>query len=578
MTSQPNAFLQALFIEFQNWRVKEFPEYATTAEVHEHNDRLETLSLERFKIRKQKCNEFLAQLNTIKRETLINPDQASYDILEDYLRAYIEGYKWRYYSACNPVIFLENIHVSFKSFLIEATPFLEKKDFLNYAQRLRCIPNQVSEQIALMKEAISNQTTLHRVSVEKVPEQLAGIVKEKMELNLFYSPCRNNIEAIEEDKERTEICNLIKSVIIEEVNPALVKLRIFLEDEYIHATRKDVGVCSLPNGIEFYKACLRWHLSDDILPEDVHQRGLDEVSRIRNCFQDVMNRTNFNGNLKDFFSNLRQDKSHYYTNKDDLLVEYKDILQKRINPRLEMFFTNAPKNFCDIRPMPFDGPLGFYNPPARDGSRPGVFQVNLTHPEMITRFGMPSLTLHEANPGHHMQASHALHLSIPSFRKKIDFRNLYSAPMLFPVYTAYSEGWAMYAEDLGVEMNVYETQYEMVGKLTDEMYRACRLVVDTGLHYFGWSKEKAMEYMSTNCMMPLHKIENEVNRYITWPGQACGYKIGQMKMKELRARAEKQLGPEFDIKEFHDTILNMPSVPLRLLDKHVDQWIKEKRS
>ena len=315
-------------------------------------------------------------------------------------------------------------------------------------------------------------------------------------------------------------------------------------------------------------------MSIDVAPEDVHEKGLNEVSRLRSSMAEVMNKVNFAGSIQQFFDELRKNKQFYHTQESDLLQEYEQIIEKRIKPKINQMFHKLPAVDCSVRSMPNDGPLGFYNPPTEDGSRSGEFLVNLTHPCLIPRFGMLSLSLHEVNPGHHTQSCYAQQLPLPRFRKKIDYRNIYSSPMLFPVYTAYCEGWAMYAEDLGIEMGVYSTPYEVFGKLTDEMYRACRLVVDTGLHYFGWSKERAIDYMAENCMMTTHKIENEIDRYITWPGQACSYKIGQMKIQELRKLVEHELGSQFDIRVFHDMILNMSSVPLNILDKHIKKWIE----
>ena len=569
--SSSSISLKDLTEQFQNWRYKEFPEYATDLNIH--NDRLQTLTLDKFDGLKLKCEAFLEQLLQINRDDLTSSDQASFDVLNDFLTTYISGYKWRYYSACNPVVFLENVHINFKSFIINATPFLVEKDFLNYIQRIKCIPQQILEQIDLMKEAISHKTTLHRLSVEKVPGQLDNVIGQDVETNLFYEPCVKYIKLVEGEEKRKSICSTIKSVIKNEINPAFAKLREFLEFEYIPACREHYGVGSLFNGKEYYKACLKWHLSADISPEEVHQRGIDEVLRLQKSFKDVMKQVDFRGSLSEFFLSLRQG-SFYRTSDVEILREYKEILENRINPKISSFFHDPPIHGCDVRSMPFDGPLGYYNPPSRDGSSHGVFQVNLTKPETIPTFSMPVLTLHETNPGHHLQASHALQLPIPCFRKKIDFRNIYSAPMLFPVYTAYLEGWAMYAEDLGMEMRVYETPYEVLGKYFDEMYRACRLVVDTGIHYFGWSRDEAIHFMSENCLMSSHKIENEVDRYITWPGQACAYKIGQMKIRELRLKAEEALGSEFDIKDFHDTILNMAFVPLSVLERHINDWIK----
>ena len=368
---------------------------------------------------------------------------------------------------------------------------------------------------------------------------------------------------------------MVESAIKDAVNPAFRKLHHFLESEYLHSTREHIGAETLPDGKEYYQACLRWHLSTQHTAEEVHEIGIKEVSRIQGLMNDVMKEVKFEGSLQDFISHLRNEPSFYHHSKGDLLEEYKSIIEQRINPKLKTVFHKPPSEECEVREMPFDGPGGQYTPPDDNGTRPGVFHVNLTCPSSIPRFGMTVLTLHEANPGHHMQFSIARQQTLPEFRRKIDYRSVYSVPFIFPAYTAYCEGWALYSEDLGIEMEVYKDPYEMFGKLTDEMLRACRLVVDTGLHSFGWSKEKALEYMLSNCMLPVNEIKNEVCRYITWPGQACAYKIGQIKIKELRKLAETELGPKFDVRGFHDIILSLSSVPLYLLEKHIKVWIEK---
>ena len=369
--------------------------------------------------------------------------------------------------------------------------------------------------------------------------------------------------------------SILTAVINKEINPSFAKLRVFLESEYLLKTRSEIGVTTLPGGIEFYQACLKWHLSTHATPQEVHQTGLKEVTRLQERMQDVMDQVEFKGSLKEFISQLRDTPSFYHTSKDHLLSEYKKIVKERINPKLQTLFHEPPRDECDVREMPFDGPGGQYTPPDDNGTRPGVFHVNLTHPQTIPRFGMTVLTLHEVNPGHHMQFSIARQQPLPEFRRKIDYRSIYSVPFIFPAYTAYCEGWALYSEDLGIEMGVYNDPYEMFGKLTDEMLRACRLVVDTGLHCFDWTQEQAEEYMLSNCMLPINEIKNEVCRYITWPGQACAYKIGQLKIKELRKFAENELGSAFDVKDFHDLILKMSSVSLSLLEKHIKIWVKQ---
>ena len=321
----------------------------------------------------------------------------------------------------------------------------------------------------------------------------------------------------------------------------------------------------------------RWHLTIEMDPKEVHDIGLKEVARIKKNMEYIKEKVNFNGSLKDFIEHMRKNKDLYVDIKEKLLEEYKDIVYSHIEPKLSGLFDKMPSKKVLVREMPFNGPGGMYFQPSTDGSRPGVFFVNLNSPEERPRFTMVSLSLHEGSPGHHFQLARQVELDLPSFRKEQSWMYLSAAPFNFPMYTSYVEGWALYAESLGEEMGAYRNHYDLFGRYQEEIMRAVRLVVDTGLHVLGWSRQQAINYMMEHSCDPLDQVEIEIDRYITWPGQACGYKIGELKIKELRNRAKCELGDHFDIKEFHDVVLRSGSLSLSMLEDIVLDWIKSRK-
>ncbi len=364
------------------------------------------------------------------------------------------------------------------------------------------------------------------------------------------------------------------SLIKTKVQPSLCRQAQYLKEEYMPHTRQTYGVSGLPDGVEYYKACLKWHISVDMPPQEVHELGLKEVARIREGMNKVKQDVNFEGDLKQFMDFLRTDKQFYHQTKEQLLEEYKQIIYQHIDPMLPNFFSNIPDIALQVRAMPFHGPGGMYFPPTEDGSRPGVFYANLDLPETRPRFSMMALSLHEACPGHHFQHSTVIKENLPHFRKELDYRRLYAAPFQYPIHTAYLEGWALYCEGLGIEMGAYRNPYDLFGRYSDEILRACRLVVDPGLHVLDWSRQKAVDYMKENTCVPHDEIEKEVDRYITWPGQACAYKIGELKILELRKMAEEKLGQKFSLKGFHHLVLKVGPLPLYKLEEVVLDWIQ----
>jgi uncharacterized protein (DUF885 family) len=386
--------------------------------------------------------------------------------------------------------------------------------------------------------------------------------------NLFDYFTEEDIESIREDA---------KQMIESRVYASFRKFKNFLEADYLPQTRPDIGVRSLHNGTDFYQSCLNYHLTVEKSPQEVHEIGLEEVKRISKLMEGIMQKEGFNGTVSEY-TKVILNKSKG-TTREQLLDKFNKIIYDQITPKLPDYFENIPNISLTISAMPNDGPGGQYLPPASDLSRGGLFQVNLHHPETYPQYSMMALSLHEAIPGHHLQISYVTLLDIPEFRKGGDFVSMYPVPFQFPAYTAYIEGWALYSEFLGEEMGLYEGNNEnLFGRYNEEILRACRLVVDTGMHMFNWTRDDAVQFLRDKTAMPESEIQVEIDRYITWPGQACGYKIGELKIRELRQRAVDQLGDKFNLKKFHTEILKNGPLPLHMLENYIDSWIEKMKA
>jgi uncharacterized protein (DUF885 family) len=334
------------------------------------------------------------------------------------------------------------------------------------------------------------------------------------------------------------------------------------------AGNRPIAASSLPDGEAYYAYCVREYTTTHLTPEDIHQTGLDEVARIKAEMGSVLQASGFQGSMEEFTEFLRSDPRFYFTRAEDLVTAYRDIA-KRADAELPKLFAELPRTPYGVRVFPdYEAPsqtTAQYYPGASDGSRPGYFMVNTYRLDMRPRYEMEALTLHEAVPGHHLQIARAQEMHhLPDFRRNGS-------------YTAYVEGWALYAEGLGSQMGFYADPYSKFGQLTYEMWRACRLVVDTGLHRFGWSRQQAIEYMQKQTAKTEQDIAVEVDRYIVWPGQALAYKMGELKIKELRARAEGLLQSRFDLRRFHNALLDNGALPLALLEREIDEWIETQK-
>ncbi|XP_076321638.1 uncharacterized protein LOC143231038 isoform X2 [Tachypleus tridentatus] len=528
--------VDTLFLDFWDWRLRESPEFATYLGNHTFDDRLDSYSLQSFQKRKMDAVNFLQKAQNLTLLVQEESTRLNLKVFISDLKTYVEGMDEQGYFY--PINSLEGVQLNLKS-LVGSMQFQTVDDFWMLISRYRAVKQKVEEIIELLKEAIRQGRTNHAISMKRVPEQF-DLIQKEVEHSPFYEPFLSFPEWISlPDKKilKTEG----KKVIEREVLPSLKKLGSFIKNEYMTATRPHTGISSLPDGKRFYQQCLRFHTSTDMTPEEIHQLGLQEVKRISREIDMVIKSLGSNLSRSDFLEQLRNDPQFFFKTKQELLLAYKDTVENQIEPKIEQVIKKAPNTKLLIVPFPLSSTetiAAFYVPSSPDGSRLGKFYLNTANPKRSPIYKMMSLSLHEGIPGHHLQ------------------------------------GWGLYSEFLGNELNLFKDPYFRLGHLSEEIFRACRLVVDTGIHAFGWTREKAINYMLRNSASTKRNVEGEIDRYITWPGQACAYKIGQLKIIELRKKAELRLGNNFDIREFHDVILQSQG-PLSFLEERVDDFIEK---
>ena len=449
----------------------------------------------------------------------------------------------------------------------ESTDFNSIEDYRDYISRLEALPIVMDEYIALMREGLRIGMTQPRVILAGREIPIRKQLVEKPERSTFYKPFLN-IDKNIADEERRELISKARTAVMDGVVPAYQRLSDFFEDEYFPAARTTLGANSLPNGKRFYEEQIKLYATVDMTAEEIHQLGLSEVARIRAEMETIIKSLEFDGDLAAFIQFLRTDPQFYAKTPHELLAEA-SYIAKKIDGRLPQLFGKLPRQPYGVAPVPENiAPFytaGRYVDSPLSAHRGGYYWVNTYKLESRTLYTLPALTLHEAVPGHHLQGALAMELGEqPDFR-----RNDY--------ISAYGEGWALYAEKLGIEMDIYETPYQDFGRLTYEMWRAARLVIDTGIHVKGWSRKQAQDYLADNTALSIHEITTEVDRYISWPAQALSYKLGEYTIWQLRREAESRLGAKFDLRGFHDFILALGSVPLYILKDEVHRWIKEQR-
>jgi uncharacterized protein (DUF885 family) len=446
-------------------------------------------------------------------------------------------------------------------------PFQTVANYETWLRRMAAMPAYLDQFADLLRRAAREKYTQPRVVMDRVLPQLAMQTPDKPEDSPFYEKFRAFPDSIP-PLERERLSAEARKVIAESVISAYRRFTAVFRDEYLPACRETVGIWDTPDGRAYYANRARYHTTTSLTPEEIHKIGLAEVARNRAEMQKVMDEVGFKGTLNEFFDHLRTDPQFYYTTGDELYRAYATIT-KVIDPELPRLFGKLYRTPFGLRPIPDTSApnttTAYYQGPSIDGTRPGYYYVNLYRPEVRPKYEMEVLTAHEAAPGHHLQIALAQEQTdLPKFRR-------------FSGFTAYIEGWALYSERLGYDLGLYKDPYSRFGQLTYDQWRAVRLVVDTGMHQMGWTRQQAIDYFMANAAKTETDVVNEIDRYIAWPGQALAYKIGQLKILELRARAQGALGERFDIRAFHDTILATGAVPLEILERTVDDWIRAQR-
>jgi uncharacterized protein (DUF885 family) len=549
----------------QEWErgLRERPEGASFQGDLRFNDRWTDLSLAAIAGREAADREALATLKRFDRSRLSPADQLNYDTALWLQEKSVQRQAFREY--LQPISHQGGIQTA--DGVAEALNFAGAKDYRDWLARMRALPVGVDQTIVLLREGVKAGNLPPRVLMQRVPAQIAAQIVDDPANSPFYRPFAKFPAGIPE-ADRTALQAQARQVIAERIVPAYRTLLTYFEQDYLPRTRTGIAVSDQPGGKAYYDFLAADYTTTALTADEIHAIGLKEVARIRAEMEKIKAEVGFQGSLGEFFAFMRTDPRFFEKTPDALLQRYRAVA-KRIDPELVKVFRTIPRQPYGVRPIPDniapDTTTAYYQQGAADGSRAGFYYVNLYKPESRPTWEMIPLSLHEAVPGHHFQFARGLELpDAPMFRRTAYF-------------VAYGEGWGLYAEQLGYEMGLYEDPYDRMGQLAYEMWRAVRLVVDTGMHAKGWSRERAIAYFKDNAPKAELDIVNEIDRYIGTPGQALAYKIGQLKISELRARAAATLGPKFDLRDFNDAVLETGSVPLETLERHIDAWIAARR-
>ncbi len=559
--AEASARLERLFAEAWEFALQENPLFATQVGDRRYNDRLPSVTVSDYQRRLVKQLSFLQRLDAIDKSSLSESERTSYDIFKRLGEDQVGELEFRSYLI--PITNRNGFHVSFPQ-LPRRVPLRTVEDYENYIARLNAFSTYAQQHIDLMRIGVREGYTLPGVVLEGYEDAIDPHIVDEAAQSLLFEPFQGFPETIPpEDRERLTEAGIM--AITESVVPGYRAFGEFMRAEYYASAREEIGASALPNGRAYYEHRVRRFTTlDDRTPEEVHQIGLTEVARIRGGMDEIIAEVGFEGDFEAFVRFLRTDPRFYVDTPEELMEKTARVL-KKMDGQLPRLFGALPRMPYGMRPVPdFIAPkttTAYYNRPAGDGTQAGFYYINTYDLSSRPLYEIEALSLHEAVPGHHLQIALQQELEgLPDFRR-------------FAGFTAFVEGWALYAERLGLEVGFYEDPYSNFGRLTYEMWRACRLVVDPGMHYLGWTRQQAIDFMAENSALSLHNITTEVDRYIAWPGQAVAYKTGELKIRELRERAELQLGDRFDVREFHDVVLGSGSVPLSVLESNVEEYI-----
>lgn len=546
-------------------RLQRDPLLATYVGVHDYDDQLPAVGLEEEAAAAAATRAFLAELEGVDPASLDATDRVSYEVfrwvLDERLRNHdVGGHRLRLTSD-------SGFHSAFAR-LPQQMRLASVADFDGYLARLRAFPDYVAGQVELLADGLAHGMTLPKVVLEGYEGTIAPHVVDRPEDSVFWAPFESFPPSVPE-AEHGRLRAAARTAILEGAVAGYRTFLDFMTDTYIPGARETTGASAMPGGDDYYANRVRHYTTLDLDAETIHRMGLEEVARIRREMDAIIEGLGFEGTFADFLKFLRTDPRFYAETPEELLKEAAYI-SKRMDAKLPALFGRLPRQPYGVEPVPdslapkYTG--GRYVPAPLGGKRGGTYWVNTHALESRPLYTLEALSLHEAVPGHHLQFALAQELEgVPAFR-----RNLY--------ISAYGEGWGLYSERLGLEAGFYTDPYSDFGRLTYEMWRACRLVVDTGLHAMGWGRQRAIDYLAANTALSIHEVTTEIDRYISWPGQALSYKIGELEIRRLRREAEEALGADFDLRTFHDRLLGQGSVPLPVLRSMIEGWVGEVRS
>jgi uncharacterized protein (DUF885 family) len=570
-SEEARKFRAYLDADWKRW-MEEYPDIATGVGYPGQNNRWTDDSPAGIEKRKKHLAESLAQLKTIHADALPESEKLNFDLYSQLLETSQQGLQYgddpmpfRFVvprSLWMPLNQMEGIQQGAAETLAN-TPHHSVADYEIVVERLKALPALVQQQIVLLQDGLKKGYSPPKITMRDVPKQIADLIPADPMASALLQPFTEFPGGFPE-ADRNRLTEQAGKIYTSAVAPAFQKLHDYVANTYLPACRENIAATSLQNGAAAYAFHVRWQTTTALTPQQIHEIGLSEVKRIRAEMDKVIASANFKGSFHDFTEFLRTDPRFYYDQPEDLVNGYR-IIAKKIDPELAHEFGKLPRLPYGICVIPeFKAPsqtTAYYQPGSPAVGRPGCYFVNTYNLHARPKWEMEALSLHEAVPGHHLQLSLSQEMeNVPEFRKNVG-------------YSAFVEGWALYGESLGEELNLYKDPYSKFGQLSYEMWRAVRLVVDTGMHSMGWTRDQAIQFFKDNTGKTDQDITVEVDRYIVWPGQALAYKLGQLKIRELRTKAEKQLGPDFNVRQFHDAILEQGSVPLDVLESHLTHWL-----
>lgn len=557
--------LERLMAAYWDWTQTTSPESATFTGYPGQNGRWSDLSQEGRALAQQAERDLLAALEAIPSDELDPDGQLNHDLLLFLARKAVDAQAFP--AELMPVNQMFGVQ-SWVASVLNAQPLFTPVDREAFLQRLEGLPVLMTQVRGLLQTGLEQGITPPQVTLQPVPEQFLKLAPEEADRSPLLASL-SNLPANMSAQAREDFAAKARAIYQEQVRPAVLAVYVYVRDTYVPNAVKATGLGQLPQGQQWYAHAARGYTTTDLSPQDIHQIGLDEVERIRSAMQSVMREIGFKGSIQAFAAKVKQDPDWYFQSEEEYVTAYR-ALGKRVDPLIPKLFRSFPSLPYGIEPVPEFRAKGastaYYIPGNAEFGRAGIFYINTLRMDASPKFEMEALLLHEAVPGHHFQIALAQEIdNIPEFRKHARF-------------TAYTEGWGLYAESLGPELGLYTDPYYRYGALTYEMWRAIRLVVDTGMHALGWSRDKAIEFFVVNTGRDRARIEAEVDRYLVLPGQALAYKMGQLKIRELRSMAEDALGDAFDVRVFHDEVLRSGALPLSVLEARIQAWVQRSQA